>query len=490
MSANGPARSGSTGFETSGLEAVIGLEVHCQLATLTKLFCPCAYRFGAEPNTLVCPVCTGQPGALPATNRAAVELAVRVALAVGAELAFKSRFDRKHYFYPDLPKGYQISQLHEPYCTGGALELASGKRVRFTRIHLEEDAGKALHEGDATLVDLNRAGVPLIEAVTEPDLARPEEAREFLNHYKEIVQYVGASDCDMERGSLRCDVNVSVRRPGEPLGTKVELKNLNSFSNVERAIRGELARQAALLTTGAAVVQETRQYDADRDSSRTMRGKESARDYRYMPEPDLPPVEVDALLVERERAAIPELPAARRARYVAELGLSTYDAEVLTAAREVADYFELAARLSGAPKQVANWIANDLLAHLGSSSARSLDELGLKPHDLAELVELVDRGRTSRPAAREILAAMVAGRPGRPAELMHAMGLIQVSGGEELERWCREALAGREAVAREVRAGNAKALGALIGPVMKASGGRADPAAVRATLARLIEALA
>jgi aspartyl-tRNA(Asn)/glutamyl-tRNA(Gln) amidotransferase subunit B len=303
----------------------------------------------------------------------------------------------------------------------------------------------------------------------------------------------------MERGSLRCDVNVSLRPPGGPLGTKVELKNLNSFSNVERAIEGELARQAALLAAGGAVEQETRQYDAEGDRTLAMRGKEAARDYRYLPEPDLPPLVADAVLVDEQRALIPELPAARRARYVAELGLSPYDAGVLTAARDVADFFEATVRLSGAAKEAANWIANQVLAHVsaaGEAGAREADgrrpsiaDLGLKPHDLAQLIELVERGRTSRAGAREILAAVVKGDPpGGPAEVMHALGLVQVSGGPELEAWCRAALEGREAVAAEVRTGNAKALGALIGPVMQASGGRADPAAVRATLARLIEA--
>jgi len=484
--------SGATGPpEAAPLEAVVGLEVHCQLGTLTKLFCGCANRFGAPPNTLVCPVCTGQPGALPATNREAVALAVRVALAVGAEVAPWSRFDRKNYFYPDLPKGYQISQLERPYCSGGGLDLAGGKRVRFTRIHLEEDAGKALHVEGSTLVDLNRAGVPLIEAVTEPDLASAAEAREFLDRYKELLQYVGASDCDMEKGSLRCDVNVSVRRPGEALRTKVELKNLNSFTGVEKAIAAELARQTDLYARGLEVVQETRQYDAQADCTRPMRDKEQAHDYRYFPEPDLPPVVVNGAAVERERSAIPELPAARRARYVTALGLSAYDAGVLTSSRALADFFEATVRLSGAAKEAANWLANQVLAHLAdpATPAGSIDELALKPHDLAELIDLVERGRTTRAGAKDILAALVRSEvQRRPAELMHELGLVQVSDGDQLEGWCRAALEGREDVIADVRAGKEKALGALIGPVMRAAGGRADPAAVRAALLRLIRA--
>ena len=486
----------------AGWEAVIGLEVHCQLSTLTKLFCGCRNRFGAEPNTLVCPVCTGQPGALPALNREAAALAVRVALAVGAEVAPWSRFDRKNYFYPDLPKGYQISQLAHPYCSGGGLDIRPGeggapggdgepKRVRFTRIHLEEDAGKAVHVAGATRVDLNRAGVPLIEAVTEPDLSSAAEARAFLSGYKELLQYVGASDCDMEKGSLRCDVNISLRRPGEPLRTKVELKNLNSFTNVEKAIGAELGRQLAAYEAGEAVTQQTRQYDVEADRTRAMRGKEQAQDYRYFPEPDLPPLVLGEADIERERGAIPELPAARRARYVEHFGLSPYDAGVLTAARELADFFEATVRLGGAPKEAANWLSNQVLAHLSdpTTPAASIDELPLKPHDLAELIELVERGRTTRAGAREILAAMVQSElPRRPAELMHAMGLVQVSGGPELEDWCRGALEGRGDVVEQVRAGNEKALGALMGPVMRASAGRADPSAVRETLLRLIRA--
>lgn len=469
-------------------EPVIGLEVHCQLKTETKLFCGCPNTFGAAPNTNVCPVCTGQPGALPVLNREVLELAVRVALAVDADVAPWSRFDRKNYFYCDLPKGYQISQLARPYCTGGGVTLAAGRRIEFDRIHLEEDAGKAIHDrGVSTLVDLNRAGVPLIESVTGPTLTSAAEAHEFLAGYRQILQYVGASDCDMEKGSLRCDVNVSVRHPGEELRTKVELKNLNSFSNVEAAIHFELERQIATYEAGEQVVQETRSYDVARGVTRTLRGKEDAHDYRYFPDPDLAAFTVGEALLERQRGAIPELPAARRARYTDELGLSVYDAGVLTASRGLADFFETTVRLGGPPKDVANWICNQLLRHLADPEveASTIDELPFKPFDLAELLELIATARVSHNAARTILRAMFE-RPVGAKALMREMELEQVNDAGELEQWCRDALAGKDQTVADVRAGKLKALGALMGPVMQASGGRADPKAVRETLLRLI----
>jgi aspartyl-tRNA(Asn)/glutamyl-tRNA(Gln) amidotransferase subunit B len=470
---------------------VIGLEVHCQLETWTKLFCGCRNEFGAAPNSHTCPVCTGQPGALPVLNREALRLALRAALALDGELAPLSTFERKHYFYCDLPKGFQISQYARPYCTGAALVLESGKRVRIERIHIEEDAGKAIHDrGDTTLVDLNRAGVPLIESVTAADLASADEAHEYLTALKEILTYVGASDCDMEKGSLRCDVNVSVRRPGEGLRTKVELKNLNSFRHVRAAILHETARQVAAYEAGREVVQETRLYDPERDETRPMRGKEDAHDYRYFPEPDLPPVRLLAAQIERERSGLPELPAARRARYQAQLGLSAYDAGVLTSRRALADFFEATARLSGEPKAAANWVANELsrlLGDAGAEGADAIDELRFKPHDLAELIGLVERGRVSQGGAKKVLAQMFATGPA-PGALMHSMGLVQVDDPAQIEAWCRAALAEAPAIAADVRAGKEQAVGRLIGSVMKQSGGRAHPELTRATLLRLIHA--
>jgi aspartyl-tRNA(Asn)/glutamyl-tRNA(Gln) amidotransferase subunit B len=475
----------------SGWEAVCGLEVHAQLATRTKLFCGCAVRFGAPPNAQTCPVCSGQPGVLPVLNREAFELAVRAALALGCDVAPWSKFDRKNYFYCDLPKGYQISQYDRPYATGGGIALSCGRFVRLTRIHVEEDAGKAVHDrGPHTLVDLNRAGVPLIESVTEADITSADEAVEYLTALKETLEFAGVSGCDMEKGELRCDVNVSVRRPGEPLRTKVEIKNLNSFRFVKAAFEHEVARQIEAYESGDASrfpVQETRLFDPERGVTRTMRVKESEDDYRYIAEPAHVPVTVDAAFLERQRGFLPEPPAARRARYTSTLGLSEYDAGVLTQSRATADWFEALVRVGAPAKEAANWITNELLAALADPEveAHSIDELTLRPHDLAELIGLVEAGKVQRNAARTVLRAMLSS--GRPAgELVRELGLAAVTDTAAIEGWCRAALAEAPQVIEQVRAGNAKALGALIGPVMKLSSGKADPKLVRETLERLI----
>lgn len=489
----GIAREGERWLAPSGTrwEMVCGLEVHAQLATRTKLFCGCSYEFGAPPNSRVCPVCTGQPGALPVLNAEALHLAIRAALALGCKVSQRTVFDRKNYFYCDLPKNYQISQLDLPYCRGGFVELASGKRIRLERIHLEEDAGKAIHDrGDATLVDLNRAGVPLIESVTMADLSTPEEAVEYLQALKEVLQYVGASRADMEKGELRCDVNVSVRPEGEPPRTKVEIKNLNSFRHVKEALEHEVLRQVEAYESGDSARwprQETRLWDAGAARTRVMRSKEEAEDYRYFPDPDLPPFRITASEVAEARRSLPELPAARRRRYVAELGLTPYDAGVLTASRDVADFFEATARLSGRPKESANWVSNELLRLLGDESLApsSIDELALRPHDLAELIGLVAEGRANAPAAKKLLRAMVeTGRAAR--ELLAGLGLEQVRDEGAIEKWCREAIAANEKAAAEYRGGKRKALGALVGQVMQASGGQADPKLAGEILARLL----
>ncbi len=471
-------------------EVVIGLEVHCQLRTQTKIFCGCANRFGAEPNSLTCAVCSGQPGAMPVFNRAALELAVRVGLGVGADIAPRSTFDRKNYFYCDLPKGYQITQFAQPYCSGGGIQLSSGKFVRLTRIHLEEDAGKAIHDrGQGTLVDLNRAGVPLIESVTEADMSSAAEAVEYLTALKEILEYTGASDCDMEKGSLRCDVNISVRHPGEELRTKVEIKNLNSFRHIQSAIDFEVQRQMALYESDGKVVQETRLWDPDKSQTRTMRGKEDAHDYRYFPEPDLPAMGMDAAAVEAQRQSLPELPAKRRARFQSECGLSAYDAGVLCASRELADYFERTAELCGDPKQAANWIANDVLSAIKETGgeSRRIAEFPIDPENLAAILKLQSNGTLNRNAAKQVFTTILE-KGGDPAEVVRELGLEQVSDAAELESWCRTALEGREAIAADVRAGKLKALGALMGPVMAASRGKADPAKVREIFIKLIQA--
>ncbi|MCK6446849.1 MAG: Asp-tRNA(Asn)/Glu-tRNA(Gln) amidotransferase subunit GatB [Planctomycetes bacterium] len=471
---------------------VIGLEVHCQLKTETKLFCSCRYEFGASPNTLTCPVCTAQPGALPVLNREALALAVRVAGALGADVAARTKFDRKNYFYCDLPKGYQISQYDQPFCTGGGVTLASGKRVRLVRIHLEEDAGKAIHDrGDMTLVDLNRAGVPLIESVTHADMQTSDEAYEYLTALKEILQYVGASDCDMEKGSLRCDVNVSVHPEGEGWRTKVELKNLNSFKNVKDAIEHEIERQIEAYESGDKSkfpVQETRLYDATTQTTRTMRSKEDAHDYRYFPEPDLVPFHLDPAFVEKQRSMLPELPAARRARYQSQFGLSAYDAGVLTSSRALADFFETTVKLSGNPKESANWIANGVLANLSDPAitAKSVDELPFRAHDLAELIELVANQTIHNNVGRTVLRGMFESGKS-PRQIVKEQGLEQVSDEGQLESWCREALVGKDKVIADVKAGKTKAVAALMGPVMKASKGSANPQKVQEILLRIIQ---
>jgi len=491
---SGVRRDGATWTSTAtGTRwvAVIGLEVHAQLSTQTKLFCGCAYRFGAPPNSLTCPVCAGHPGALPVLNAEAVELAVRAGLALGGRISPVSSFDRKQYFYGDVPKNYQISQLDRPISVGGELALPSGRAVRLRRLHLEEDAGKALHvRGDATLVDLNRAGVPLIEAVTEADLETPEEAHAFLVALREVLVFVGASSADLEKGELRCDVNVSVHPIGEAWRTRVEVKNLNSFRHVQTALEHEIERQVLAWERedpGEHPTAETRLFDAGSGETRPMRAKEGEADYRYLPDPDLPPITLDETFLERQRAAIPELPAARRERYRRTLGLSAYDAGVLTASRDLADFFEAAARLSGQPKEAANWLSNEVLRALSSDEyeAERLDELPIKPYDLADLIALQKGGAVHATGARTILRGMM--RSGKAAgQLLLELGLEQVRDEERLERWCRDALEGRDDVVSEVRAGNEKALGALIGGVMQASGGRADPQRVREILKRLI----
>lgn len=475
-----------------GYEVVVGLEVHAQLATGAKLFAPEPYRFGAEPNTLVSVVTSAQPGALPVLDRAAVDLALRVALALDCEIASESHFDRKHYFYCDLPKGYQITQLFRPYCTGGSVRIGDGRAVALERIHIEEDAGKAIHDrGPDTLVDLNRAGVPLIELVTTPTLTGADDAVAFVENYREILVYTGASDADMEKGNLRCDVNVSVRRSGEALRTKVELKNLNSLRSVHAAIEYEARRQVDAYEEGREdeVVQETRSFDVERGETRTLRAKEDAHDYRYMPDPDLPPVFVTIERLEELREERPELAHERRTRYADELGLSAYDAGVLTRERAVSDLFDAVIVRTGpaAAKQVANWIANQVLGALADDAVRAqhVDELPFGAAELAELVALVEDGTLTTRGARDVFAKLVTDG-GAPREWAERLDLGAVRDENQLETWCRAAIDANAKAAAAVRGGNEKAAGALVGAVMQASAGRADAARVRELLLRLL----
>ena len=475
-------------------EAVIGLEVHVQLLTATKMFCRCPNRFGAPPNTLICPVCLGYPGTLPVPNRHAVDLAVRLALALSCRIREVSVFARKNYFYPDLPKGYQISQFDRPLAEDGLLPLAiSDKAVRIERLHLEEDAGKLLHEAPGggalpgqSLVDFNRCGVPLVEIVSRPDMASAAEAQDYLQTLHQLLLYTETSDGNMEEGSLRCDANVSVRRRGESrLGTKTEVKNVNSFRNVARAIEHEIGRQVALIESGGRVAQETRSFDAAAGTTRLMRSKEEAHDYRYFPEPDMPPLVVTAERIAEVRAGLPELPWQRRARLASQYGLPAADAQVLAASRELADYYEAAAAaLPGNPKAIANWVQGEVLR---DTKERKVELAGtISPRHLAALAAMVEAGKLSNSAAKEVFAA-VALNGEEPAAAVERLGLAQVSDTSQIEGWIDEILEQNPVQVGQYRAGKAQVLGFLVGQVMKRSGGRAEPKAVQQLLRQALE---
>ncbi|HKZ31054.1 MAG TPA: Asp-tRNA(Asn)/Glu-tRNA(Gln) amidotransferase subunit GatB [Vicinamibacteria bacterium] len=475
-------------------ETVVGLEVHAQLLTRSKLFCACENRFGAPPNTLVCPVCLGLPGALPVLNRHAVTLAVRAALALGCRVNETSVFERKNYFYPDLPKGYQISQYAQPLAEGGSLAIAAKggeRRVRIARVHMEEDAGKLLHEGfswsdEKSGVDLNRAGVPLVEIVSEPELAGPEEAHAYLLALRAVLVYASVSDGNMEEGSLRCDANVSVRSKGETaLGTRTEIKNLNSFRHVARAIEHEVARQVALVESGHGVVQETRLWNAERGETAPMRSKEDAHDYRYFPEPDLPPLVVGADWLSQVRAGLPELPADRRRRFLAEYGLPDYDAGVLTQERELADYFEAAARESGSPKLASNWIMTELLRKL-KEDARPLAQASVGPSALAGLVKLVATGTISGKTAKDVFERMWTSGEAAAA-IVGREGLAQLDDEGALQTAVAEVVAASPEQVASYRGGKAAALGWFVGQVMRRTGGRANPQRVQALLKKALD---
>jgi aspartyl-tRNA(Asn)/glutamyl-tRNA(Gln) amidotransferase subunit B len=470
-------------------EAVIGLEVHTHLMTQAKLFCGCSTSFGVAANHNVCPVCMAMPGVLPVLNRHAVELAIRMGLAAHSEIAPRSIFARKSYFYPDLPKGYQISQYELPVCKGGYVEIpgddngAAPRRIRLVRIHLEEDAGKNIHEAGYSLVDFNRSGVPLVEIVSEPDIRSADEADGYLRELRAILRYTEASDGKMEEGSFRCDVNVSVRKRGATeLGVKTEIKNLNSFRFVEKAIGYEVGRQIEVLEAGGRIAQETHLWDPDRQVTRPMRSKEFANDYRYFPEPDLPPLMVSREQVERVRASMPELPAARRARYATELGLSTYDANVLTAEREVADYFE--AMLAGLSnrKTAANWVMSEVLRAV-NESGKPIAEAAPKPAESGALLRMVEQQKISLNAAKTAFAAMCKSGKGADATIME-LGLAQVSDDSAIATACDKVLAGEAAKVAEYRGGRDKLFGFFVGQVMKEMGGRGNPKVVNEVLRR------
>jgi len=469
-------------------EAVIGLEVHAQLSTKSKLFCACSTRFGDEPNQNVCPVCAGMPGVLPVLNRTAVEYAVRMALATGCTVNPYSLFARKNYFYPDLPKGYQISQYENPLAEHGVVEIevdGTRKRIGITRIHMEDDAGKSIHSpaDNASFVDLNRTGTPLIEIVSEPDMRSPEEAAAYLKALHSILLYLGICDGNMEEGSFRCDANVSIRPRGqEAFGTRAELKNMNSFRNVQRGIAHEIRRQIDLVEDGEAVVQETRLFDAGKGVTLPMRGKEEAHDYRYFPDPDLLPLTLDPAWVEEVRATLPELPEARRERFVAEHGLPGQDAAVLTGDRALADYFEAAAAAYAEPKKLANWIMTELMREL-SAAGRTARECAFTPQQLAALVRLVEEGAISGTVGKQVLAELFP-TGGDPAAYVTDKGLVQISDASSLDGAVAEVLAAHPKECERYRAGEKKLTGFFVGQVMKKTKGQANPKLVAELLAK------
>jgi aspartyl-tRNA(Asn)/glutamyl-tRNA(Gln) amidotransferase subunit B len=477
----------ATPEEIAKYEPVIGLEVHVQINTRTKIFCGCPTGFGAPPNTNVCPVCLGLPGALPVLNRQAVEMAIQAGLAIHCRVNPFSRFARKNYFYPDLPKGYQISQYDQPLAEHGWLDVSVDgvkKRIGVTRIHLEDDAGKSIHDGfkDSdryTYVDLNRSGTPLIEIVSEPDLRSSDEAYWYLTELKQVMQYVGVSECDMEKGQLRCDANVSVRLKGaEKFGTKAEVKNLNSFRFAKLALDYEIARQVALIESGGKVEQETRLYNVATGETVGMRSKEHAHDYRYFPEPDLVPLRVSEAWLGRIRESMPELPADKRARFIESYGLREYDAQVLTATRAISDYFEKVAAVSGEPRTAANWVIGDLL---GALKGGDIAETPVSAERLGELVGLIAKGEISGKLAKGIFARMI--ETGDSARtIIDREGLRQISDTGALGQIVDDVIANNPKQVEQYKSGKTAVLGYLVGQVMKVSKGQANPAAVNELL--------
>jgi aspartyl-tRNA(Asn)/glutamyl-tRNA(Gln) amidotransferase subunit B len=483
MSLSAPALASAEAI--ARYEPVIGLEVHVQLATATKIFCGCPTSFGAPPNANVCPVCLGLPGALPVLSRQAVELAVKAALALNCEIREKSRFARKNYFYPDSPKGYQISMYDEPLAEHGWVDIVVGgaaKRIGVTRVHMEDDAGKSVHEGfrDSdrySYVDLNRSGTPLIEIVSEPDLRSPEEAVAYLDEVKQTLQFIEVSTCDMEKGHLRCDANVSVRLRGvEQFGTRAEVKNLNSFRFLKAALEYEIARQVAIVESGGRVEQETRLYDPEADETAGMRSKEHAHDYRYFPEPDLLPLHFDKQWIGGVKASMPELPARKRARFTREYGLREYDVEVLTANRALAEYFETAATASGDPKTAANWVMGDLMGLL-KAHGKEIADSPVSAQRLGELAGLVAKGEVSGKLAKEIFAKMFESGDSAGA-IMERDGLKQISDAGALEKTIEDVIASNAKQVEQYRGGKATVLNFLVGQAMRATRGQANVAVV------------
>jgi len=477
-------------------EVVIGLEVHAQLRTRTKMFCGCSTAFGAPPNTQTCPVCQGMPGSLPVINRRAVEFGIKTALAIGCTVNADNRFARKHYYYPDMPKNYQISQYEEPLAVHGHLDVEVGgaaRRIGIERLHLEEDVGKLIHEGhletaQSSQVDFNRAGVPLMEIVSKPDMRAPEEAGAYLRALRAIVVYLGVCDGNMEEGSLRCDANISLRKRGAELGTKVEIKNMNSFRNVQHALEHEIKRQARALDTGERIVQETRLWDPDKGHTVSMRSKEFAHDYRYFPEPDLPPLDVESHWVEAVRATLPELPAAKRQRFTKVYVLSAHDADVATQSQGVANYFEEAAKVSSNPKAIANWVLNEVLRVVPLDDEKAIELFPIKPGSLAGLVALIEDGTISGRIAKDVFEKMY--QTGEDARsIVSREGLTQVADVGALGSVVDQVLTEHAKVVQDYKAGKKAALGFLVGQVMKLTAGKASPGVVNSLLVEKLSKL-
>jgi aspartyl-tRNA(Asn)/glutamyl-tRNA(Gln) amidotransferase subunit B len=470
-------------------ESVIGLEIHVQLNTGSKIFCGCSTRFGAEPNSQTCPVCTGMPGVLPVLNEDVLKKGILAGLALNCEIAEYSKFDRKNYFYPDLPKAYQISQYDKPVCKNGYIDIQSDgktKRIGITRLHLEEDAGKLMHSDDFTnnvsFVDLNRTGVPLAEIVSEPDMRTGEEAYNYLNKVKSIIKYINVSDANMEEGSLRCDVNISVREVGAPkFGEKVEVKNLNSFKAVKAAISYEYERQKSLIISGEKelIIQETRLWDADRQETYSMRSKEDAHDYRYFPDPDLTPMVITREYIEKLRSELPELPDEKKARFISEFSLSDYDADVLTSVKQLADYYEEAVKKGAQPKKAANWILSELLGQI--EDPEKISDFPVKPSGIAELLTLIDNNTISGKIAKTVFKDMIE-TGDTPRKIIDAKGLVQVSDSSEIEGIIDVVLTNNPQSVTDYKNGKEKAMGFLVGQIMKESKGKANPQVVNELL--------
>jgi len=460
-------------------QTTIGLEVHLQLSTKTKAFCGCLNRFGEGPNTCVCPVCLGLPGSLPVLNREFLRYGIKVALALHGDIIDIMKFDRKNYFYPDLPKNYQISQYDMPLSSGGAIAIKTEgppKRIGITRVHMEEDAGKLIHDEDrpVSLVDFNRTGTPLLEIVSEPEIASPEEAHLYLTEIKAILEYLEISDCNMEEGSLRCDANISVRPEGQKeLGVKVELKNMNSFRWVKEALEYEQARQIKALSSREKITQETRLWNENKRITESMRTKEEAQDYRYFPEPDLVPFKIDSGVVEEIRKTIPEMPAVKRERFMREYSISEYDASVLASDKTMSDFFESCIKIYPKPKIVVNWLMGDVLKHLNAHNLE-FKEIDITPEGLIEMLELIDKATISGKIAKAVLGDMLSS--GRSAqEIVKAKALTQITDHSEIEKMADEVIAENEKVANDYIGGKDKAIGFLVGRLMKKTKGKANP---------------